>query len=533
MITKTNKVSDIGSKSMPSVNSGSVHAPITINHVPHVALIGFGPSGLFFIAHEVELRESNGLRLPVSYVIYEKTGELGRGVAWSARENQDFWANMIVQTIQMDPDARRIAREMGLQDNQEYVKRWLIGEWLSEYWKVVRSKASRLGISIDVINDTVLDVTPSIDGRYIVDAIAHSTTTDCVVLAVGQFPPNAFSNFHGEPNFYSNPWSHHADGSEHRTLILGAGLTSIDKTIELIASDMDSTITWASNRGLSPWVRPRSTPCTLSLTEATLREVAASHGGSLTLETIKGLIIQEILAQGLSIDDMLVRYQESCRNPVSALKAGLSRSRMNEPYFGFLKSLDYLLPAIWNVLDDSGRQEAKSIYSEYARFSFAIPEVTAVQLLRWIEHGVVRLVSGKWKFKHSETEGVYLLTTYNSDGLPEVERYHTVINATGFGQDIEKCQDTLIKNLRRRNLLVAHEFGGACCDFHTGQLIDGQGDPIHGIYTLNGSLNSGVRLFTNEMYEIAKQARRTSEAVNESLINQDIFSPKLAWVSNL
>lgn len=212
---------------------------------PHVLIIGGGASGVLMAAH---LLRDPGADVHVTLI--EKRGEVGRGVAYSARQ-QDHVLNVAAPGMSAfadDPDHFwRWLVERGFVEQANrfvFMPRRLYGEYLS--WV--------LGKYIDdgrlrLLHDTVLAVHPLPGGVELSLDSGTSVVGHTAVLAVGHEERAARAKGIAVRvgSAQDTPLDPDAD-----VMILGSGLSMVDAWLELSQADHRGPITVLSRHGLLP-----------------------------------------------------------------------------------------------------------------------------------------------------------------------------------------------------------------------------------------------------------------------------------------
>lgn len=212
---------------------------------PHILIIGGGASGVLLAAHLLRDPDAD-----IRITLIEKRGEVGRGVAYSARQ-QDHVLNVAAPGMSAfadDPDhfwRWLLGRGLVSEANRfVFMPRRLYGEYLSEV----------LGKHIDdgrlqLLHDTVVAVHPSATGVELTLESGTSVVGHSAVLAVG----------HEERAARAKGIAVRV-GSEEDTpldpdadvMILGSGLSMVDAWLTLSQSEHRGPVTVVSRHGLLP-----------------------------------------------------------------------------------------------------------------------------------------------------------------------------------------------------------------------------------------------------------------------------------------
>ncbi len=227
--------------------------------VPTVVVVGGGFSGSMTAAQI--LRQSAGV--PVKVVLAERSGAVGEGVAYSAR---DTCLRLNVPAGRMSAwpdDAGDFVRWATRQYGPVAADAFLPRQWYGEYVRDTLFRAAReAGPAAELVVelDEVRRVARLPAGGWMV-TLGRGTPVraDAVVLAVGHRPPaDPFRAVWSGPRtrFIADPWrpmALHAVGADDPIVVLGAGLTAVD-IVTSLANDgtRAGPITLVSRRGLVP-----------------------------------------------------------------------------------------------------------------------------------------------------------------------------------------------------------------------------------------------------------------------------------------
>lgn len=212
---------------------------------PHILIIGGGASGVLLAAHLLRDPDAD-----IRITLIEKRGEVGRGVAYSARQ-QDHVLNVAAPGMSAfadDPDHFwRWLLERGLVDEANrfvFMPRRLYGEYLSEV----------LGRHIDdgrlqLLHDTVVAVHPSASGVELELESGTSVVGQTAVLAVGHEERAARAKGIAVRvgSAEDTPLDPDAD-----VMILGSGLSMVDAWLTLSQGEHRGPVTVVSRHGLLP-----------------------------------------------------------------------------------------------------------------------------------------------------------------------------------------------------------------------------------------------------------------------------------------
>jgi len=254
-----------------------------------IAIIGGGFSGATLAAQL--LRAGNQ---SVMVVLIEKTGCLGRGVAYSTQCEKHL-LNVPAQNMSAfadDPDHflrwARLHYDFDVQPG-DFLPRRSYGQYVESLLQEVREGHNA---AIEWRRDEAVSVNPTSGRAEISLRSGNRVMADKVILALGNFPPGdpkLPGRQESSPRYLSNGWAEGAldqIAEDKSVLLIGSGLTSVDVAISLRARKFEGKIQILSRHGLlpqehkphlplmAPWndLRPRTARGLLHLVRAQVRE---------------------------------------------------------------------------------------------------------------------------------------------------------------------------------------------------------------------------------------------------------------------
>ncbi|MBN9417359.1 MAG: FAD-dependent oxidoreductase [Candidatus Eremiobacteraeota bacterium] len=207
-------------------------------------IVGGGFSGLM-VAVQLAQRGYAG-----QILLVEMRAEVAQGAAYST----DFAGHLLnVPAFGMSaypdhPDHfKNWAAARGFREDA-FVPRRTFGQYLKEQFQAWEHK-------IEVISGQALRVE---DGRLELES-GEVLSWDRLVLALGNFPPQhlkipADAGFYESPFYQQDPWDHQQRANAKGVLLIGTGLTAVDKVLELCESTRE--IFAISRHGLTPNAHP-------------------------------------------------------------------------------------------------------------------------------------------------------------------------------------------------------------------------------------------------------------------------------------
>lgn len=209
-----------------------------------IIIVGGGASGVLLAAHLLRSREAD-----IRVTLIERRDQLGRGVAYSARQS-DHLLNVPASGMSAfadDPDHfwRWLLRRHLVADGNKFVflPRRLYGDYLCD---VLRSGEDE---RLRIIHDTCLALKPTPGGVEAVLENGTSVVGHVGVLAVGheENPPRARGIAVRVGSEADTPLDPEAE-----VMILGSGLSMVDAWLSLSQAEHRGPITVVSRHGLLP-----------------------------------------------------------------------------------------------------------------------------------------------------------------------------------------------------------------------------------------------------------------------------------------
>lgn len=408
----------------------------------------------------------------------------GRGVAYGETRPEHL-LNVRAGHLGADPDnAGEFADwlHLGPQGRNAFLPRLAYGEYLTDRLHKAKSDAANLSllrqeaIAVDRVGQGFrvhLD-----DGSYF--------ASDRVVLALGALAPQRLAGvgprLAQNPRYIAWPWQDNALNQiqpEARVLIVGTGLTMADVVVSLSKRGHAGAIVAISRHGLVP----------------------ESH----LLEPSPAIELPPSVQQALRAHDI--------RQLVAAIRP---LSRVIPDWRSAIDALRPYLQDFWRGLPTRDRarflRHVRS-YWEVARHRVA-PEVGAL-LGELRASGQLDVRAGRLVRAGLRTDGAQVLIRERGSEQIGVERFDYVIRATGLDTDIAQTAHPLASHLHEAGLIHADAHGLGVKVSDSLEVLDGDGDPIAGLYCLGPLLRGHLWEITAvpELRAAAKQLSRQLESI--------------------
>ncbi len=462
-----------------------------------VAIIGGGFAGTLTAVNLIQQARS-----PFKIVLVERAESLGRGVAYSTGFSKHL-LNVPAGRMSALPDeplhflkwAR--AKNMVVSESS-YLSRELYGEYIDS---ILQSTVNNLPafITFERLTDEALSIKLIQDKTKAVIKLASGDVivADKVVLATGNFTPRAPSGISQSialsERYINNPWKQ--TGADYATtggeaLLIGTGLTMIDKTIELVHNGFKGNIYAVSRHGLIPCAHSRASLATFAQTE-----LNQDLYGDLML-LFKA--VKETIRSG--------SYGHLFDNS-STVKMEVSDWR---------QVIDCLRPhsqALWASLNDKQKHRFLRhlrTYWDVHRHRMA-PEI-AEEINALIETGRLRVIRGRLYSVNETSEALIATIMPRAGGQPEQLKVGLLINCSGYSPDFRTAKNNLAQSLLTRSMVVSHPTGLGINVRPDGAILDAAGKPSRVLFTL-GPPTLGLRGETVAVPEIRVQARELAKTL--------------------
>ncbi len=448
-----------------------------------IVIIGAGFSGSLVASHLLKAATEEETQV----ILIERAAKFARGFAYSTNSSYHL-LNVPAGKMSALPDQQdhflRWAQK--IDENIQastFVPRMLYGQYLETVLnEAIQNKSA--GLSFKRINDEALSL--SIDDKKKI-ALIHLESgidlqADQVVLALGNHPsknPSAkHADFYSSDKYVGDPWSN-ASLSGVKTddviLLVGTGLTMVDKAIELNGKKHHGKIYALSRHGLVPQKHDL---------QAGLVEIDYAAISRLTsLREILKFIRQEI---------KLV-------------------TTMGGDWRAYFDGLRPYTQKIWQKLSLKDKKRFfRHLRPYWDVHRHRIPTQAAIVFDTMLNAGQLELLSGRiqnYQIQADKVQVTYIDRNSNQSKTISVSK---VINCTGSEIDFCQIQDPLIVNLIKQGLLCSDELAlGLKADEH-GALIDTSNKVSDILFTLGPPLK-GQLWESTAVPEIRMQAKKLAQ----------------------
>ncbi len=429
---------------------------VTTRERLHVVVIGGGFSGTAVAGQLVRLGDS---RFRITLLNADE--RLGRGLAYSTAGKAHL-LNTRARDMSLYPDqpdhfVHWLERHGYPNSAADFIARSRFGDYLEDALVEMSLRATQADIRFTArTGSRVIDVMASGVGFLVTLDDASTLECDAVVLATGHPPPrDVLSPWlpHGHERWVRDPWrdGFEAAGKNDRILMIGSGLTMVDKVLELGGRGHAGPIHVLSRRGLLPRAhRKRPEPLTLDLQERLVWELAQATTPRKMLRAVRRTIVAaecRNLSWHAVIDAMRPIVSDLWSNmPVAARRSFLNRLR---PW--------------WEV------------------HRHRMAPASSITIASMIRHGKLEIRAGEVRYAADNGPRLEIGQKLRGEGGERVEHYDWVINCTGNDSGRANCP--LDRRLIDRGLLAEDLLGIGYATTGEGEAMTVDG-PVHNLYLL-------------------------------------------------
>jgi len=433
-----------------------------------IAIVGGGFCGVLSAVRLLEMGEGNLSKI----ILIEKQSRLGRGVAYGTSDESHLLNVPVGQMSAFSEDPHhflRFVRETNpAVTANDFVPRKLYGRYIESLLDTaVRSVGN---VEFIRMMDCATDIQPLRDGRVEV-VLAHGSTViaDKVIVATGNVAGrnpfaarrgniagnthnNAASTFQAN-RYINNPWAAHALDNidlSQPVLLLGSGLTAIDMACSLVRYGFTKPIYMVSRHGLQALAhtthhRDNTAPLP---GKQLLNALLHVRGGLRALRQQ----VERAAAEGHDWRDVLARLR---------------------PH----------IPAIWQRLSVAERQRfLRHLQRYWDMHRHRLPPRVALLVEQLRAKGQLQQYAGRVAELAASSDHFHVDIALRHSEATLTLRVGSIVNCTGICTNLERSDDPLLANLRRRNLCTADELKlGIKCDEHYA-LVNAHGVAANNIY---------------------------------------------------
>lgn len=493
-----------------------------------LAIIGGGSTAISFLAQFIDLIQTQSGNSNLHIIVFEPSPTIGPGGPYGSdlssnllnipagkmsayaqhRDHFLAWMQRQSDVLLQNYDVKKINAD-------DFVARPLFGLYLQDVWQKTLLKATKMGITLRHVQDTICRITRSpIDGPQLHTPQGSLHWASRVVLCNGNLPSIAFPHLEKHPNYFNSPYPVRTlvdtIPKNSKVGIIGTSLSAIDAIVALKQQGHTGEIIATSRNGRLPSVRsqlgiPRQVE---PLNIEQFLALSKDNNGSLTLSDVLTVLTSSLAKTGTTYN--MSEMMGADLHPHAALEHEISVS-LNSPrlWQNVAISLNDVIEQVWHLL---ALPERERFYSEWRSLWMTrratFPLANAMRLQQYISTQSLQILP---KFHRCfDTEKGLMIQLSGANNTPHCHYVDYLINATSFSLDITQTKDPLMNSLLQQGLVCPDPYGGLRLDFDTGCLINSSDERIAEISVL-GSLATGTYFWTVSLDVNARLALKQAE----------------------
>jgi uncharacterized NAD(P)/FAD-binding protein YdhS len=453
-----------------------------------VLVVGGGLSGTLTT---IQLLRKLTSPTPIEIILVEKSGHLGRGVAYGTTCTQHL-LNVPAGKMSAFSDKPSHFLDWAQQRDDSiqadiFVPRMVYGAYLEALLEEFKA-STEANLQFTTLRDAVVSIKPNPTGQgaWVVFESGLQRNADLIVLATGNYPPS--NPYLHNPQFYestqyrADSWSKEALvnlSNDAPVLLIGTGLTMVDKVMELKAQGYQGIIHALSRHGLLP--QPHKLGLAPYLFPAELKS------GS----------VRQLLRHIRQLAKRVIHEGGDWRSVIDGLRPetqGLWKSLSLVEQQRFLR---HLRP-YWDI------------------YRHRLPVQVAEAVTQLIAEGSLQLHQGRIQSLAESDGQVRVRVQQRHTQVQQEFLVQRVINCTGAESNMARVQDPLIQNLLGQGLIVVDALKLGLETTEWGHLVDVQGHASDFLFTLGSPLRG--RLWESTAApELRQQAERLAHYLMQKL----------------
>ncbi len=467
---------------------------------PTIVIVGGGFSGVMTAIHLMRLSASAAF--PLHLVLVERSADvLAQGVAYGTRHSGHRLNVPAAKMSAFPQEPEHFYHWLGQQDSEAHPKafasRALYGAYLADCWhQALKERPPQVSLEVQAEEAASLALCPN--GAVVTLANGQAIKADAVVLALGNspsavppfLPPAAAAS----PQFLKNPWSPwppellEGDAS---LLVIGTGLTMVDKVLELRELGFQPPIHAISRRGLLPQVHDLEKPPA-----------------------------PEVLPENwetLSTRAWMRRFRQLASDPQRDWRSVMDGIRPHTQQ-------------VWQALPLAEKKRfLRHVRPYWETYRHRMPKEVNAAVQSMLQSGQLTLHAGRLGACQVQKSSLSFQIRPNPRRA-QAEPYELtvgwVLNFSGAGQNFLQRPDPLVQSLLDSNLICADPLGLGLSATAQGEILDPEGHASSTLYTLGPPLK-GVLWESTAVPEIRLQAEQLAQRLMKRLMNpvQEISLP--------
>lgn len=460
-----------------------------------IAVIGGGYSGAMTAVHLLRQRIA-GLKV----TIIEPRQELGKGLAYSTSCPEHLLNVPAFGMSALPDEPDHFLNWARNRDNtvsrESFVPRKTFGEYLLTLISAELSKAEQMNTTVEHVHSRVIDIKKSDQAFRLILTDGESVEADFVVLAIGNLSGKrpAWLNGIGMdcPGYIHDPWYPGAIeniAADEDLLIVGTGLTAVDKIIELKRNGHTGRIFALSRHGLFP--RLHFEKC-----QGMVQPLASSSSSALGGLTI---LRQQIADIAPSPDG------DTWRRVIDGLRSTTQKWWQSISLREQRRFLSHLI-TYWDV----------------HRHRMA-PEIgQKVESTR--NSGQLETLAGRILSIVEQNGQLNVTVRERGKADPISFKVSRVINCTGPQSSLKHVDSPLLANLVYQGLVAPHRLGTGIAARADGQVLDKEGNEVSGLFAIGPLLKAellesvAVPELRQQAFDLAAKIGHLAKARKESAL---------------
>ena len=448
----------------------------------HVAIIGGGFSGTMIAVNLFKLHTD------LNITIIEPRSELGRGLAYST-PCENHLLNVTASRMSALPDepdhffnyAHSLDRNI---TPDTYVPRKIYGQYVNSLFAKELGKWQHNSKNMQHMQTKIVDI-EKVDKQYhLFFSNGSSIDVDCVVLAMGNLSGNRPNWLTGldmdNTNYIHDPWNTeaiNAISADEKVLLVGSGLTAIDKIVELKSNKYKADLYVLSRHGLLPrnhihnYQRP--TPYELQCNSA----LAA-------LTTIRKRI------DNLKTGDW--------RQVIDALKSTTQKWWLSLPRHEQKRFLRHL-QSYWDV------------------YRHRMAPRIGQEIETMLQTGQIKIFAGRIISISEVNELLSIDIKERGKNSTQKIFVNKIINCTGPQSSLKTVDSPLLANLSKRGLVYPHDLGTGIAVRADGQVVNNSGQAVEGLFAI-GRLQKEELMESVAVPELSQQAQNLAQKIINTIV---------------
>jgi uncharacterized NAD(P)/FAD-binding protein YdhS len=442
----------------------------------------------------------------VEVLLVERSGATARGVAYGTTHDWHYLnvhaANMSALAEEPGDLGRYLAKVAATdsgndgQLDAEWWRTYVTRKQYSQYLQELLDSVSNLGPrkKLTVLNDEVIDLKQASDadsdGIQALFSSGRAEKVDFAILALGNASPTVPAvlarNLSGHPQLVGDPWKKDWEKQLKKTdtvLLLGTGLTMVDKVLELASHEHTGEIIAISRHGLLP--QPHKPEL--------LQQVSPALPKPFTAKTVR---------------EAMRWIRQTARDK-------------NMDWRPVLDSLRSYSKDWWHSLPMPEKRRFlrhAQCYWDVHRHRMA-PQVAA-HIDELIAHNKLRIMAGRAissKLQNGRVIFEYM-PRHNTTGKTETISVDVIINCTGAETRLEKTPHPLLASLWKQKAICSNELDLGLRVSDTCNIVAGDGSVSENVFAIGPPLR-GSFFETIAVPELRQQANSVAKTIFERRAN--------------